>query len=230
MAPARILPSLQELEFPRVRFESDDHFVDTLKVLHLFTDISELEFWAGLVWWSDPADVLKGLRWPGSAKVQTLAFVDFPNGWTSITHQAITQSGSLDGARTPWPSVPKAMWTRSSLYSLSYKQSHLVYAGCASIRFLPTSISHLGLSLIVEMYSHNSPTDVDHLVSNIQFRSYIRLLGRCTSIGLEHVVLDVRNTDHDFMLELDWDDMDRQLSDIGSLRSVRVDYNEMTEI
>ncbi|KAJ3001957.1 hypothetical protein NUW54_g6110 [Trametes sanguinea] len=31
------------------------------------------------------------------------------------------------------------------------------------------------------------------------------------------------------MLELDWDDMDRQLGDIGSLRSVRVDYNEMAE-
>ncbi|KAJ3001956.1 hypothetical protein NUW54_g6109 [Trametes sanguinea] len=75
-----------------------EHFVDTLKVLHLSTDISELEFWAGLVWWSDPADVLKGLRWSGSANVQSLAFVDFLNGWTSNILQAITQSGSLDGA------------------------------------------------------------------------------------------------------------------------------------
>ncbi|KAI9067605.1 hypothetical protein FKP32DRAFT_1588437 [Trametes sanguinea] len=120
------LPSLQELEFRRVKFERDDvdpasvgtgsrltigklvfhcdahwqfeHFSDTLNVLHLFSDISQLEFWEGPLLWSAPADVLKDLRWSGPTKVQSLALVDFPGEWSPIILQAITQSGSLDGA------------------------------------------------------------------------------------------------------------------------------------
>ncbi|OSC99210.1 hypothetical protein PYCCODRAFT_878073 [Trametes coccinea BRFM310] len=119
------LPSLQGLEFRRVRFESDhmdltsmgtwprrtigklvfhcdsdqlDHFVNILNLLGIFTDISHLEFRAGpLVWRLVPDGVLKNLCWPGPIKVRSFALIGFPKRWTPVALQAIEQSGSLDG-------------------------------------------------------------------------------------------------------------------------------------
>ncbi|CDO74027.1 hypothetical protein BN946_scf185043.g77 [Trametes cinnabarina] len=224
----------------------DDSFVNILNILGLFTDIGQLEYWGG-VKDERQEDVLPNLYWPEPVKIRSLVVFEVPHLWLSVILEAISKkSGSLDDGTLDTLTI--------GLEGQAYEVETLmpfVRAAAPCIRRLrlnpvltglddsygydrPEELSALPLEECVNLRSlvlvidEHEEGDGLQVITETQLEAYIQLLDRCAPNGIERVVFDLRCTyDYEVFLGMNWEGMDRVLSKIKSLQSVRVDYSHI---